>query len=138
MTKSHYAGKITAIIDEQTGGTFEYPDTFDSDVDAHFLQRTDTEAAARLLWIEWNGCDITLGHKSSIPGARWCKPNGWEPQNQVEGAEFTDGSWWGQQGEEAGLVCFVEGEEGELKCVTAEDLRVASCGDCRIVGKVQF
>ena len=78
---------------------------------------------------------VELGHRSSIQGARWCKPIGWEPANTVEGAEFVDGSWWNES-EEAGLVCFVQGEEGDTLEVSAEDLRVASCGNCRVIGEV--
>ena len=82
--------------------------------------------------------NIRLGHKSSIPGARWATPIGWEPTNEISGAEFVDGSWWGEQEEEAGLVYFGEGSEGdEVECELG-DLRVASCGDCRVIGGVQI
>jgi hypothetical protein len=81
---------------------------------------------------------ITLGHRSSIAGARWCTPAGWEPENQIEGAEYINGSWWGEENEEAGIVYFGEGEEGDEITVAVEDLRVASCGDCRVIGPVQI
>lgn len=76
-------------------------------------------------------------NRSSISGARWCQPVGWEPQNEVEGAEFVDGSWWGETEEEAGLVRWSDGDEGEEIEVDADDLRVASCGDCRVIAEVQ-
>jgi len=81
---------------------------------------------------------IRLGRRSSIPQARWCVPIGWEPSNVIEGAEFVDGSWWGENEEEAGLVCFTQGDEGQEYCVALGDLRVASCGDCRVIGEVQL
>ena len=80
---------------------------------------------------------VQLQHRSSIQQARWCQPVGWEPANKIEGAEFVDGSWWGETEEEAGLVCFVEGDEGDEIEVALDDLRVASCGDCRVIGEVE-
>lgn len=87
---------------------------------------------------------VRLAHHSSIQGARWATPVGWEPANQIEGAEYAgDGSWWEGSGEEsnqqaAGLVCWAEGDEGEEIEVAADDLRVASCGDCRVIGPVEL
>lgn len=49
MTRTTYEAKITAIIDEATGGTFEYPESFDSVVEACFLNRMSPEAAASSL-----------------------------------------------------------------------------------------
>lgn len=80
---------------------------------------------------------VKLCHCSSIPNARWCEPVGWEPVNEIEGAEFLDGSWWSENEEEAGLVAFVEGNEGDEIDVSPDSLRVVSCGDCRILGTVE-
>jgi hypothetical protein len=83
---------------------------------------------------------VRLMHDASIPNARWCVPVGWEPQNDIEGADFVDGSWWSDD-EEAGLVWFGDrnayGVE-EVVVVSLDDLRVASCGDCRVIGEVEF
>ncbi len=76
---------------------------------------------------------VELMHRSSIPGAIWAKPCGWEPENEIEGSEWIDGSWWDDAGNTAGLVCFVEGNEGDIVEVVLSDLRVASCGDCRVI-----
>ena len=84
---------------------------------------------------------VRLKHNSSIPNARWCEPVGWEPQNTIEGAEFVDGSWWSEDSEEAGLVWFGERDAyGAEEVIEAslDDLRVASCGDCRVIGDVQL
>lgn len=81
---------------------------------------------------------VVLGHRSSISQARWCQPVGWKPKNEIEGADFVDGSWWGESEEEAGLVCFVQGEEGEEIEVSSDDIRVASCGNCRVIGAVEL
>jgi hypothetical protein len=75
---------------------------------------------------------VKLNHNSSIPQARW------EPTNEVEGAEFLDGSWWGVSNEEAGLVCFVRGDEGDEIEVSLDDLRVVSTGNCRVISKVEI
>lgn len=79
---------------------------------------------------------VKLGHRSSISGARWCQAVGWEPRNEVTGAAFADGSWWSEQDEDAGLVCFADGEEGDEVEVDIDDLRVASCGNCRVIAEV--
>lgn len=83
---------------------------------------------------------VELMHRSSIPGAWWCTPIGWEPANEIEGAEFTDGSWWDETGEVAGLVCFgdFDGHSGETIEIPAEELRVASCGNCRVIESVRL
>lgn len=81
---------------------------------------------------------VRINHKSSVSGASWCTPVGWEPDNQIEGAEFLDGSWWSDSEEEAGLLYFGEAQEGEEIEATFADLRVASCGDCRVIGEVEF
>jgi len=81
---------------------------------------------------------VKLGHRSSIPGARWCAPVGWKPANEIEDAEWIDGSWWSEHEEEAGLVCFSDAEEGREVAVSLDDLRVAACGDCRVIGEVQI
>jgi len=89
---------------------------------------------------DFNLFKIRLMHNSSIPGARWCEPIGWEPSNEIEGAEFADGSWWSDSEEEAGLVWFGDvnayGSE-EVIDASLDDLRVASCGDCRVIGTVE-
>ena len=81
---------------------------------------------------------VKLMHRSSISGARWCQPIGWEPKNEIEGADFVDGSWWSDSEEEAGLVCFASGDEGDEIEVDADQLRVATTGDCRVVGTVEI
>jgi hypothetical protein len=80
---------------------------------------------------------IRINHKSSVSGASWCTPIGWEPDNQIEEAEFVDGSWWSEESEEAGLLYFGEAQEGEEIEASFADLRVASCGDCRVIGEVE-
>jgi hypothetical protein len=52
VTRTEYGVKVTALIDEQTGG-FEYPDSFESDVGVCFLQRLSPEAAAEQLLTEY-------------------------------------------------------------------------------------
>jgi hypothetical protein len=84
---------------------------------------------------------IRLLHNASIPGARWCEPVGWEPANVIEGSELDDGAWWDADEQTAGLVWFGEVDaygSGDVVEVTADDLRVASCGDCRVIGEVQI
>ena len=80
---------------------------------------------------------IRINHKSSVSGASWCTPIGWEPDNQIEEAQFVDGSWWSDVEEEAGLLYFGEAQEGEEIEASFADLRVASCGDCRVIGEVE-
>ena len=53
MTHSEYASEITRIIDEQTGHSVEYPDSFESDVEACFVRRMSVEDAAEHLYNEW-------------------------------------------------------------------------------------
>lgn len=81
---------------------------------------------------------VKLNHKSSIPGARWCTPVGWEPTNEIAGAEFLDGSWWGESQEEAGVICFADGDEGGEIEVEVDELRIAACGDCRVIGALEL
>ena len=84
---------------------------------------------------------IRLLHNASIPGARWCEAIGWEPANQIDGAELADGSWWDENEEVAGLVWFGEVNAYGVNEVIEADLgglRVASCGDCRVIGNVQI
>lgn len=81
---------------------------------------------------------VRLNHNSSISGAIWCEPVGWEPHNELEGAEFSEGSWWSDEEEEAGLVWFGVGDEGEVIEADLDDLRVAACGNCRVVDKVRL
>ncbi len=83
---------------------------------------------------------VQLMHNSSIPNARWCETVGWEPQNKIDGAEFIDGSWWNEDSEEAGLVYFCNPAEygsGDVVEASLDDIRVASCGDCRVIGEVE-
>ena len=82
--------------------------------------------------------EVEIGHRSSIAGAYWCKPIDWAPANQIDAAEFIDGSWWTDDEEIAGIVCFQQGEKGDCIEVTLDDLRVASCGDCRIIAEIQL
>lgn len=81
---------------------------------------------------------VRLMHNTTLTRTRWCVPVGWEPTNNLTGAEFVDGSWWDDQEEVAGLVCFAEGDEGDEIEVSLDDLRVASCGDCKVIGKVKL
>jgi hypothetical protein len=80
---------------------------------------------------------IRVNQKSSVSGASWCVPVGWEPDNQIEGAEFVDGSWWTEESEEAGLLYFGDGEAGTEVEATFADIRVASCGNCQVIGEVE-
>ena len=49
MTRTEYGAKVTALIDEASGG-FEYPDRFEADVDSCFVRRlTPEDAAVELL-----------------------------------------------------------------------------------------
>ncbi len=83
---------------------------------------------------------VRLLHNASIPGARWCEPVGWEPANVVEGSELADGAWWNNDEQAAGLVWFGERDAygaNEVKEANLDDLRVATCGDCRVIGAVE-
>jgi hypothetical protein len=79
---------------------------------------------------------VVLCHCSKFPGARWCEPVGWEPANELYGTEYADGAWWADGDEEAGLLCFVEGKEGQELQVSPGDLRVALSRDCQVIGPV--
>lgn len=82
---------------------------------------------------------VRLLHASSIPNARWCEPVGWEPTNVVDGAVFDDGAWWGDYDQAAGLIWVGKPDEyGNYEIIEAsvDDVRVATCGDCRVIGKV--
>lgn len=84
---------------------------------------------------------VRLLHNSSIPNARWCEPVGWEPSNVVEGSELVDGAWWNDDEQTAGLVWFGHPNEygaNEVMEAKLDDLRVASCGDCHVIGKVKL
>ncbi len=83
---------------------------------------------------------IRLLHNAAIPGARWCEPIGWEPANDVPGAEVYEGGWWDADSQVAGLVWFGEVYaygSGEVIDADPAALRVASCGDCRVIGAVE-
>jgi hypothetical protein len=85
---------------------------------------------------------IRLLHESSIPGSHWCQPIGWDPANKVEGAQYQDGTWWDSNddgNDAAGLLWFGDMiAYGFNKVMDADldDLRVASAGDVKILGKV--
>lgn len=85
--------------------------------------------------------EVTIRHQSSLPRARWCQPVGWTPRNTIDGADWSDsdGCWWGDSDEEAGVILLADCgmTEGETVTVNADDLRVASSGDCRVIGKVE-
>ena len=83
---------------------------------------------------------IRLGHQSSIQGAIWCEPVGWTPANEIEGADWCEGAWLDDESSVAGLVWFHDGvphDEDDVLAVELDDLRVASCGDCRVIGEVE-
>lgn len=82
--------------------------------------------------------EVIVGHRSSIAGARWCRPIGWSPRNRIEGADWSDedGAWLTEDGEAAGIVIFGHDEEGDTVTVGLDDLRVASSGECRVIGEV--
>ena len=106
-------------------------------VNAAEVERTRRSLAA---WIARQPLTVTvlIGHRSSIAGARWCRPVGWTPRNQIEGADWNDdGAWLTEEGEAAGLVVFGHDDEGETVTVGLDDLRVASSGDCRVIGGVE-
>jgi hypothetical protein len=79
---------------------------------------------------------VVLCHRTMISEARWCEPLGWRPANEILGAEYADGAWWADGDEEAGLICFVQGKEGQELQVGLDDLRVALCRDCQVIGPV--
>jgi hypothetical protein len=54
MTRTEYGAQVTAIIDAATGG-FEYPESFESDVDACFNRRMTPEQAAEKLLADYTG-----------------------------------------------------------------------------------
>lgn len=49
MTATQYAAKVTEIIDEQTGGNFEYPESFDSDCETYMKNRVSPAEAATVV-----------------------------------------------------------------------------------------
>ena len=82
---------------------------------------------------------VTLRHNAAIPGTRWCEPKGWMPLNKINGAEYIVSSWWAAEEEKAGLLWFGEiNAYGPNETIEAnlDDLRVASYGDCRVIGEV--
>jgi hypothetical protein len=92
-------------------------------------------------WLRSNAAievEVEVGHASSIPGARWCRPVGWSPRNAIDGADWIgeEGSWQDCDGDAAGIVIYGDQAEGDRVTVGLDDLRVASCGDCRVIGKV--
>jgi len=82
-------------------------------------------------------CRIRVGHQSPMIGARWCRPVGWIPANQVADSEFVDGSWRNHLGETAGIIYFTPKDDGEEIDVPSEDLRVATCGEWKIIEEVR-
>lgn len=85
---------------------------------------------------------VVLCHNcSSIPNARWCYPLGFDPVNKVEGAEYENGAWWDGEEEVAGLVWLGNPDEygaHEHVAVPLDSLRVATSGDCRVIGRVEI
>ena len=85
--------------------------------------------------------EVVVRHRSSVPGARWCEPKGWAPTNLIEGAEYVadTGSWWDPSEEAAGILVWTapDAVKGDVATVSLDDLRVASCGDCRVIGRVE-
>lgn len=81
-------------------------------------------------------CRIKIGHQSPMVGAHWCRPIGWTPANQIADSEFVDGSWRNHLGETAGIIYFTPRSDGEEIEVPSEDLRIAACGEWRILGEV--
>jgi hypothetical protein len=83
---------------------------------------------------------VQLLHCASIPGSRWCNPMGWHPTNKVDGAEYEDFTWWDSSDEEAAGLLWLGDVNAhganEVAMVNLTDLRVASCGDMRILGNV--
>lgn len=73
---------------------------------------------------------VVVGHRSYIPVARWCRPVGWQPANQVEGAEWSapDGAWLDEEGEAGGVVVYgrEDDEEGQEITVPLDALRVVT------------
>jgi len=96
-------------------------------------------AAARRVIEEADAVEVEVCHASSIPGARWCRPVGWSPRNAIDGAEWSDGdgAWHDEHGDAAGIVIYGDHAEGDRVTVALDDLRVAACGDCRVVGEVE-
>jgi hypothetical protein len=96
-------------------------------------------AAARRVIAEADAVEVEVCHASSIPGARWCRPVGWSPRNAIDGAEWSDGdgAWHDEHGDAAGIVIYGDHAEGDRVTVALDDLRVAACGDCRVVGEVE-
>lgn len=83
---------------------------------------------------------IRLGHRSSIPMAWWCEPIDWEPSNEIEGAEWCDTGWWDAEENVAGIVVFGDfsNDGREVFDVDLDELRVVSCGNCRILEDVEL
>ena len=84
---------------------------------------------------------VLVRHRCSIPNARWCRPVGWSPRNRIEDADWydDDSAWLDDDGEAAGLVLFCDEEvsDGDTVTVGLDELRVASSGDCRVIGPVE-
>lgn len=53
MTLTQYAAAVTDLIDPAAARGYEFPDSFDSDVEACFLQRLSPEQAAEKLTTEY-------------------------------------------------------------------------------------
>ena len=53
MTRTMYGALVTAVIDERTGHSFEYPDSFEADVDACFMRQLTPEGAADKLLADY-------------------------------------------------------------------------------------
>lgn len=86
--------------------------------------------------------EVLVCHDSSIAHARWCRPVGWSPRNRVEGADWddADGVWIDEDGEAAGIVLYGhdDANKGDTVAARLDDMRVVSCGDCRVLGSVEI
>lgn len=79
---------------------------------------------------------IRIGHQSPMVGAHWCHPINWVPANRISDAKFENGAWRSGNDEIAGIVYFTPLDEGEEVEVELDDLRVAACGEWRIIEEV--
>lgn len=61
-TLTEYAAAITRLIDEATGASFTYPDTFDGDAEACFAKRMAPQEAADKLMLDYGLTDSIMAH----------------------------------------------------------------------------
>lgn len=85
---------------------------------------------------------VRMLHDCSIPSLRWVDPVGWEPSDVIDGLKWTSNAWWGDDDEEAYGLAWVGDVNAygvrEVTEVDADDLRIVSCGDCRVICKPQI